>query len=162
MRGVNIDLLQRSEFSLMLMDERAKLEQYFIDISTGVWDDVPLTKGKTKSPWYDSPKQTQKVIYEVLGQPVVRKRKTGNPSVEDEALEKVAAREPLLTPICRALLEYRSLGVYLKTFVNSRLDHDNRMRTSYNPVGTETFRFNSTIDAFGVGMNLQNIPGDKD
>jgi len=163
MRGVRIDVPQRSEFSLMLMDERAKLEQFFIDISQNVWDDVPLTKGKTKTAWYNSPKQTQKVIFEVLGQPLVKNRKTGAPSVDDEALTKIMSREPLLIPLCEAMLTYRSLGVYQSTFVNSRLDHDNRIRTSYNPVGTETFRFNSTIDAFGVGMNLQNIPsGDKE
>ncbi len=53
---------------------------------------------------------------------------------------------------------YRSTGVFLSTFIQAPLDHDRRIRSSYNPVGTETLRFSSRADAFGFGTNLQNIP----
>ena len=34
---------------------------------------------------------------------------------------------------------------------------DHRMRCSYDPSATVTYRFNSSADAFGRGTNLQNI-----
>ena len=52
----------------------------------------------------------------------------------------------------------RSLGVFLSTFVNAPLDVDGRMRCSFNIAGTETYRFSSSKNAFGSGMNMQNIP----
>lgn len=161
MRGTRIDQKLRSTLALELMDVRAEYERWFLQFSP-VWEDVELVKSKTAQPWYNSPKQQQKIFYEILHQKVQRNRKTGKPSVDDEALARVMKAEPLLAKLCTKLLEYRSIGVFLSTFVEARYDKDNRARTAYNPVGTETFRFNSKIDAFGRGLNLQNIPkGDE-
>jgi DNA polymerase-1 len=46
----------------------------------------------------------------------------------------------------------------VSTFINARLDLDGRLRCSFNPCGTYTFRYSSSKNAFWNGTNLQNIP----
>lgn len=144
-RGVRVDLSRRSEFALELSDELARREQFFLDVL-----------GHPLNP--RSPLQMKRLFYEDLQQKEIISRKTGSVTLDDEALQKIAAREPLLRPLVRNISEYRSLGVFLSTFVNAPLDHDQRIRCSFNPAGTETFRLSSSQNAFGSGLNLQNIP----
>jgi uracil-DNA glycosylase len=110
-----------------------------------------------------SPKQMKALFYEDLKLPVVRSRSTGADTTNDEALEKLAIKEPLVAPIIDRVRALRSLGVFLGTFINAKVDPvDGRLRSSLNPAGTETFRFSSSKDAFGHGLNFQNIPaGDE-
>lgn len=110
-----------------------------------------------------SPLQMKRLFYEDLGFTPYRNRKTGEDTLNDEALEKLVLKEPLLDPLVSRIRELRSLGVFLGTFIEAKPDSlDGRMRFFINPAGTETFRFSSTQDAFGSGMNMQNIPaGDE-
>jgi DNA polymerase I-like protein with 3'-5' exonuclease and polymerase domains len=87
---------------------------------------------------------------------------TKRPTTDDKALDTIAKKEKVFAPLIYALQDYRSLGVFLSTFLLMPTDRDKRFRTSYNPVGTETFRFNSSSDPFGYGGNLQNIPAGGD
>lgn len=105
-----------------------------------------------------SSKQMKQLFYEDLRVPIQRNRKTGNASLDDKALTKIKERIPVLAPLIKTISDFRSLGVFLSTFVQAPLDSDGRMRCSYNIVGTETFRFSSSENAFGSGTNLQNIP----
>lgn len=154
-RGVAVDKKARAAMALELQDEMAARESFFARIL-----------GHPLNP--RSPLQMAKLFYDDLKQPPNYSRpKKGMPAsltCDDEALHKIAQREPLLRPLIRAIGEYRSLGVFLSTFVLAPLDIDGRMRTSYNICGTETFRFSSSENAFGSGTNLQNIPkgGDDD
>lgn len=110
-----------------------------------------------------SPKQMQDIFYRVFAQKPVISRKTGNPTTDDSALERISTREPLLKPLCDTIRDLRSLGVFRSTFLEAPVDNDQRMRCSFNIAGTETYRFSSSENAFGSGMNLQNIPkGDED
>lgn len=109
-----------------------------------------------------SPKQMTDFFYQELAQRPVISRKTGNPTCDDAALEKIGSREPLLLPLLKIIAELRSLGVFVSTFLEAPLDTDDRMRCSFNIAGTTTYRFSSSENAFGSGMNLQNIPsGDE-
>ncbi len=144
-RGVRVDVDKRSLFALELSDEIAAREQYFIDVL-----------GHPLNP--RSPLQMKHLFYEDLGQKEIFNRKTGTITLNDEALQKIALREPLLRPLVRRISEHRSLGVFLSTFVGARLDSDSRLRCSYNIAGTETLRLSSSQNAFGSGLNLQNIP----
>lgn len=144
-RGIRSDQRRRGEFALMLQEEMAKREQWFIDVL-----------GKPINP--RSPKQMQELFYGEFGQKPIFKRATGAIACDEEALTKIAEREPLLRPVVRKILEHRSLGVFLSTFVNAPLDSDGRIRCSFNIAGTETYRFSSSENAFGSGLNLQNIP----
>ena len=110
-----------------------------------------------------SPVQMKELFYHVLAQKEVINRKTHKPSCDDAALERISVREPLLLPLCDKIRELRSLGVFRSTFLEAPVDTDQRMRCSFNIAGTDTYRFSSSENAFGSGMNLQNIPsGDED
>jgi DNA polymerase I-like protein with 3'-5' exonuclease and polymerase domains/uracil-DNA glycosylase len=148
-RGVAVDKKVRAQFALELQDEMSEREAYFRRIL-----------GHQLNP--RSPKQMCELFYGDLKQkPNYGKPKPGMPrslTCDDKALHKIALEEPVLRPLIRAISEYRSLSVFLSTFVLAPLDIDGRMRTSYNICGTETFRFSSSENAFGSGTNLQNIP----
>lgn len=144
-RGTRLDPELRADFARRL-EEALREREAFLEEVLG----HPLNPR--------SPKQMTLLFYGDLAQKPYLNRKTGRPSLDDEALQKVANREPLLRPLVDAILEYRSISVFLGTFVNARASWDGRMRTSYNIAGTETLRLSSSTDAFGSGMNLQNIP----
>lgn len=144
-RGLRVDTASRASFAMTLQNEIALREQWFIDVL-----------GHPLNP--RSGPQMKKLFYEDLALKPILNRKTGNVSCDDESLRKLSEREPLVSPLVRKISEYRSLGVFFSTFINAPLDTDGRMRCSFNIGGTETYRFSSSQNAFGSGMNLQNIP----
>lgn len=153
--GVRIDTKVRDAFALELQEEMEKREAFFLEIL-----------GHPLNP--RSSTQMAKLFYADLGiPPIMTRAKKGVPAhvtCDDDALEVIMVREPITRPIIRAIQEYRSLGVFLSTFVLAKLDTDGRMRCSYNICGTETYRFNSSKNAFDSGTNLQNVPkgGEED
>lgn len=148
-RGVRIDLEERKRLSKELAAELGKRELYFKEVL-----------GHPLNP--RSPVQMTKLFYGDLNQPPVMSRAKKNTpahvTCDDTALAKIMLKEPLLRPIIHAIQEYRTIGVFRSTFVEAELDVDRRMRCSYNIAGTETYRFNSSENAFGSGTNLQNVP----
>jgi DNA polymerase I-like protein with 3'-5' exonuclease and polymerase domains/uracil-DNA glycosylase len=144
-RGIRVDQARRNRFAMELFEEIAKRETWLQSVTGGEFN-------------IKSPKQMKEFFYDQLRLKPVVDRKTGQPTCNDEALGRFAEREVLLRPFVRRIQELRSLGVFLSTFVNAPLDIDGRLRCSYNIAGTETFRFNSSKNAFGSGLNLQNIP----
>lgn len=109
-----------------------------------------------------SPKQMQDLFYRQLNQTPIKKR-GGGITTDDQALTKLGSREPLLLPITKRISDLRSLNVFRSTFLEAPVDIDDRMRCSFNIAGTDTYRFSSSENAFGSGMNLQNVPsGDSD
>lgn len=140
----------RKEFSLLLIDEQTERQRW---ITSVLGHDINL----------NSPVQLKRLFYDDLQQKPVINRKTGQPSTDADALEVIAKREPALGPLTRRIAEYRSLGVFLSTFVLANPSWDGRIRTQFNPFGPETYRASSSQDAFGSGMNLQNVPsGNED
>lgn len=105
-----------------------------------------------------SPPQMKAFFYEDLGLPPVLHSKTRKPTLDDDALDRLATKEPIIRPLVVRMRETRSLRVLRATFIEARLDTDGRVRCSYNVAGTETFRFSSSKNAFGNGLNLQNVP----
>lgn len=105
-----------------------------------------------------SSEQMKKLFYKDFKMQVVRDKKTGNPSVSDEALETIKKRQKLLTPLCNTIQEIRSLGVFKSTFADAKLSDDGRLRASFSIAGTETFRFTSSKNIFGGGANMQTLP----
>lgn len=145
LRGCRIDSKRRSAVAGELLEAICQREALIHQIVG-----FPLNVG--------SPKQMKEFFYDDLGIPPYVNRKTKQPTCDDDALQKIAAKQPILRPLINLITEKRSLGVFLSTFCMMPLDTDGRMRTSYNIAGTETFRFNSSENAFGSGGNLQNIP----
>lgn len=108
-----------------------------------------------------SPKQMKAFFYDDLGIKPIISRKTKKPTLDGNALKAIAEDEPLLRRLIGSILEKRSMGTLLKNVVMAPLDADGRIRCSYNPGGTETFRLASSESAFGTGTNLQNITSGK-
>ncbi len=144
-KGIRVDLKARAQFAMEIMENVAERESWLLDV---LGHPVNIK----------SPKQMQELFYEEFGQPVVIHKKTHSPTTDDEALHRIAAREPILRPITRKISELRSLGVFHSTFIQAPLDVDGRIRTSFNIAGTDTYRFASSKNAFGSGLNCQNIP----
>lgn len=157
LRGVRIDRKRKGEVAGELLMRIQDYEAWFMrHIGPEVW-----TPPKNAKPWYGSPQQLGQIVYDVLGIKEVKNRKTGSRTTDDEALEIIKKREPLLKRLCTKLQEFRSLGVFYSTFAMAKLDADNRMRCSFSPTA-ETFRWTSSKNAFGTGANLQNIPKGKE
>lgn len=144
-KGVRVDHKKRKEFAVELFDA-IESRRNWINQAVG----YDLNTG--------SPAQLKELFYEQMGFTPVKARGTGADSTNEESMRVLMAREPLLKPLVNRILEMRSLGVFLSTFVNAGLDIDGRLRCSYNIAGTETYRFASKKNAFGTGLNLQNVP----
>lgn len=147
-RGVRVDKEARNEIANELVEEIGKRETFLAYIL-----------GHSINP--RSTKQMSDLFYGDFKIRPIFNRKTGKPSLNDEALQKIARSEPLLRPLINAISDIRTLGIFLNTFVRAPLDQDGRMRCSYNICGTITFRLSSSENAFGSGTNLQNLPSGK-
>lgn len=154
-RGIRVDPEERKRMSLHVMDEAGKRQEWLRSV-VPLWIIPPV--GKTAKPWYQSYTQQATLLYESLGLKSQHHRKTGKVTADDAALHELSLRYPELSRLFTALIELRSLGVFQNNFLSAGLDLDSRMRSSYNPGGTETFRWSSSKNAFGRGANLQNIP----
>lgn len=118
-----------------------------------------------------SPKQMTTLFYEDLRQPPITKRTFVegrvklSPTCDDEALQKIAVREPILKPLCNCIADIRTLHKFLNDFVMMPTDMDGRMRCSFNIAGDAggksapySYRLSSSKNPFGNGGNLQTIP----
>lgn len=143
--GIKVDFTQRSIFATTLQTEIMQREQWFVEIL-----------GHPLNP--RSGAQMKALFYDELNLKPITNRKTGAVSCDDESIQKLAEREPLIRPLVNKISEIRSLGVFYSTFVQAPVDIDGRIRCSFNIGGTETYRFSSSKNAFGSGLNLQNIP----
>jgi DNA polymerase-1 len=149
LRGVKIDQRLRSEFGDQLMESMGEVEQWFVDVL-----------GFKLNP--RSTAQMQGLFYEDFKCKRQFNRKTKSVSLDEDALDNISAMNPELKPLCHYIKTYRSLGVFLGTFVHAKLDPDNRMRCSYKTATVETYRWASAKSAFDTGTNLQNIPRNRD
>ena len=149
LRGVRVDDTERAGFQLELLASMTHVEEFFVQIL-----------GHNLNP--RSSQQMQRLFYEDLNQKVILHKDTKRPTCNTLAMETIAKRQPLLAPLCWAVEQYRTMGIFLSTFVQAELDIDKRLRCQYKMAGTETYRFASSKSAFNIGTNLQNIPNDKD
>jgi len=147
LRGVKIDMQLRNSLAFELMSLIHQREQK-----------TNYLASRTLNP--RSPKQLSEYFYDTLGLPEQRNRKTGKRTTNEEALVKLAEREPLVRRLVYSIVEGRQIGV-ASNVAQTPLDTDRRIRCSYNVAGTISFRFASSEDAFGSGTNLQNVSQGK-
>jgi DNA polymerase I-like protein with 3'-5' exonuclease and polymerase domains len=155
-RGVAVSLERRAALTSDVMHALTRRREF-----------IRLLLGHDLNP--ASSKQMHMLFHRDLHQPPVMTRaKKGvppRPTLNDEALQIISRREPLLTPLINAISDIRTMGIFLSNFLNAELDTDQRMRCAYNIGGSEsgtsapkTYRLSSSTNAFGSGTNLQNIP----
>jgi len=80
-------------------------------------------------------------------------------SYDDDALHTLGKKDPALASFCNAVIEYRSLGDALSTFLLAECEPGGRLRTSFNTASAETFRWTSSTNPFYRGCNIQNVGG---
>lgn len=159
--GVRIRPEVRSQMAMDIQEELSHREAFLYNVL-----------GHTINP--KSPKQMCTLFYEDLRQPPILKRTViaGRPKMaptcDDEALQQLARREPLLRPLCNAIADIRTLNKFLNDFVMMPLDTDGRMRCSFNIAGDAggksapySYRLSSSKNPFNSGGNLQTIPSEK-
>ena len=100
----------------------------------------------------DSPKQLLEILYQKQGLPVLRKTPKGQPSTNEETLQRLSEEYELP----KIILQYRTLAKLKSTYTDSLINIENpktqRIHTSYQQAITSTGRLSSTEP------NLQNIP----
>ena len=163
LRGVKIDTNTRDKMTMELLDAIAKFEDKIDQlISEEMKDELVIKRTKNTARWFQSSTQLGVLFYDLLGiKPVYSK--AGTRTTGKSALPIIGKREPLVRSICETLGTYRSLSVFFNTFISAELDHDRRIRCSFNVAGTDTFRWASSKNIYGRGTNLQNLPkGDAD
>ncbi len=99
-----------------------------------------------------SPKQLQKIFFEKLQLPILKKTPKGQPSTAEPVLQELA----LDYPLPKVILEYRGLSKLKSTYTDQlprQVDEKTgRVHTSYHQAVAATGRLSST------DPNLQNIP----
>ena len=100
----------------------------------------------------DSPKQLVEILYNKLELPVLKKTPKGQPSTNEDTLQRLAEEYDLP----KIIIEYRGLAKLKSTYTDSLINIQHpvskRIHTSYQQAVTSTGRLSSTEP------NLQNIP----
>ena len=141
--GIKIDVALRHRMKEDIEMEVSRLESF-------------LTAGAGRSINAESSKQVQDLLYTQLNLPAQKNRKTGKPTADKDAINKLAGKynHPLLLTI----LKIRQRRKMIETYLNAPIDADNRMRCSWDVTGTRSGRLSSRGSLSGSGTNLQNIP----
>lgn len=152
-RGVRIDQHRRAE---VLSLRKHTIERLSDQLSRIVREGVGVTYGDPH--WWRSPAKLSNLLYDVLRLPPVKKRNSAGiytRTVNHEALEHLQ-QYLIAEPIVNHLLALRDLEKQ-RQFLETKIDPDGRIRTSFNIAGTKTGRLASSMSEFGTGGNLQNI-----
>lgn len=157
MRGILVDEIKRRKVITSLYSDIDRLEQQLHRI---VHDGTGYTEfrdsGRTKA--WRSNVQVAALLYDVLKLPAIRKRSVNGElsrTVNREALERLQIHF-IARPIVSHILLLRDIGKKISV-LQTEVDPDGRLRTSYNIAGTTTGRFSSSFNDFGTGGNVQNI-----
>ncbi|MBI9061057.1 MAG: DNA polymerase I [Marinilabiliaceae bacterium] len=148
-----IEVLANMEFEGVKLDDKAlhefagKLRETIIELEKKIIEMAGMTFN------ISSPKQVGEVLFDHLKiDEKAKKTKSGQYSTNEETLQKLKDKHPIIPEI----LEYRGLMKLLNTYVEAlpKLINSttNRLHTSYNQAVVVTGRLSST------NPNLQNIP----
>ena len=149
-RGFLVDPYQRRIAVESLQKRLIRVNSILQQYASAVW-------GKPLNP--NSPHQLKAFFYgpDGMGLPEVYLNFKGvrRVSTNREALEKLSAYF-YAVPIINAILCAKDLSRKISV-LQSEVDPDGRLRTSYNVASTETGRWSSSGNVWGGGTNLQNI-----
>ncbi len=137
-RGVRIDEAKLEELSREYQGELERIESEIFQLAGEVF-------------LVSSPKQLQRILFEKLKLPVMRKTKTGY-STDEDVLEQLSLQHDL--PLL--ILAYRRLAKLKNTYVDAlpRLvdERSGRVHPTFNQMGAATGRLSAN------NPNVQNIP----
>lgn len=152
--GVSIDMKYANELAIKyhkVLEEKEKAVYDIIDSYKDRVDDYKLKNpiNKLSTPInINSPSQLAILLYDIIQLQSVDKR---NPRGTGEDILKL-----LDTALCKAILEYRSVGKLVSTYIDTLPTMvnpiTNRLHCSFNQYGADTGRLSSS------NPNFQNIP----
>ena len=99
--------------------------------------------------------QLAELFYTTLAIPPMRNKKK-KVSCDETVMKEMAVKYPMVAHLCYAITISRSYSITAGA-ISSGVDKDGRWRCSYIVPGTKTYRFASKKNAYGTGLNLQNI-----
>lgn len=150
MRGMLVDKPRRAEVLRSYKKQITQLEaQLYAIIEDGI--------GLPQMNWRSNA-QLIKLFYGVLGLHPIRKRNSNGdmaPTVNRDALEKLGDYL-IAEPIVNRLLLLRDIDKK-RSWLETEIDSDGRMRTNFNIAGTNTGRLASSVSDFDTGGNMQNV-----
>lgn len=150
MRGFRVNLAARDRALTALIARRDSLQEKLDYLARALWD-----KGLNPR----SQPQLQEFFYNVMNIPQVWIWQKGEKklSMNREALEKI--EEYLFArPFVSLILSIRDIAKDSEV-LETQIDSDGRMRTSYQIARTVSGRASSEKSATGSGRNMQNIQG---
>ena len=153
-RGLRVDQWRRDE---VLTDYRAKMVTLEQQLDGIVRDGIGFAEWRATSSWRSN-KDMCTLLYGCLGLPVQWKRGGAgerSPTTDRDALEALECYW-LAEPLIKHIFALRDLGKKV-SFLQTAVDPDGRLRTSFNIAGTTTGRLASSYSDFGTGTNLQNV-----
>ena len=145
LRGCLVDQARRADVTDEFWDLLDILER---DLNRIVHEGVGLPSFNWRST-----RDLQRLLYDELGLPM--ERRGGRPTVDEDA-RKALEVYPIARQIIWHLNAMAIIGKKISV-LQSEIDDDGRIRTSYNIAGTSTGRFSSSLSEFGTGGNLQNV-----
>jgi DNA polymerase I - 3''-5'' exonuclease and polymerase domains len=145
-RGVKIDKSLKEE-----------MNNTFSDLMDGCLEKLRWVANESEFNPNSTP-QVKNFFKTLLGIKPLVNRKTKAESFGADAMLVYLEEYPEYRALLTLFLEYKSIKVFVRTFLSMKLSYDERLRCSYNPAGTKTYRFSSRKDVDGNGGNLANIP----
>jgi len=142
-RGIRIDLEARRRLTTFYEAECARLQALLDHLAGG-----PVNVKSTP--------QVQALLYDKLGLPAQRKRGTGRPTTDKDAINALAGKSK--HPALHTILAIRERRDLLERYLYASIDSDGRMRCSFDLTGTRSRRLSSRQSIHGSGTNLQTIP----
>lgn len=154
LRGVLVNEKHKSTLTKEIHDLIAKLHE---EVRFLTRKDLVGAKGSFSSA------RLAKFFYEDLKFDPIYKVAKGKRAItcDDDALKKLAKKYPWIKPLTDRINVIRSYSTAL-TVCEKRSDKDDRWRCSFNVAGTANFRFSSSENPFGSGLNLQNLTTGRD
>lgn len=104
----------------------------------------------------NSPKQLKEFFFIDCNEVITRHQ--GKATTNEKALKTITRRGKRGATVASLIGDFRKLKKLSGTYYGMSFDEDGRLRSSINPVGTETGRFSSSQTIFGTGGNMQNMP----
>lgn len=106
-----------------------------------------------------SPQQVSRFLYDIIGA-VKPKTATSASATDEKSLNRIAMQHPLIARIVELQLAFKGDQKLISTYYYFELWNGNRALWAIDPTGTETARMASRKSAFGLGLQIQNVPTD--
>ena len=146
--GIKVDVKGLREEGKVVLEDIATLQKELdciVSIRAG-WTNLNV----------NSPKQCKEYFYKAYRNKPYRTK--GRITTDRTALKRIIRKgERFGSHEAKLALKIRGLKKEYGTYLNMKFDEDDRMRSSYNPVGAKTGRLSSSKTFAGTGGNQQNL-----